>query len=171
MTRIAGLEPEEDDPLGFLMQDQSTHMTLAVAASEADSDPVNFRQAANSPCSAQWMAALDREYASIKRNHIWDEVTVPEGWNLIGSKVVFKRKMNAAGVVVKLKARVVAQGFSQVEGEDFDDTYSPVSRLASLRALLSIVSAKNLFLFQMDADTAFLNGTLNETIYRKFPPG
>ena len=87
------------------------------------------------------MAALDREYASIKRNHVWDEVTVPEGCNLIGSKVVFKRKMNNAGVVVKFKARVVAQGFFQVEEEDFDDTYSLISRLASLRALLAIVSA------------------------------
>jgi hypothetical protein len=146
------------------MQEQGARFVLVIAASEADSDPLTYRQAINSPLARYWITALDSEYASIKRHQVWLEVTVPEGCNLIGSKVVFKRKMNSSGIVVKFKARVVAQGFSQVEGEDFDDTYSPVSRLSSLRALLAIVSAEGLFLYQMDADTAFLNGTLTETI-------
>lgn len=146
--RIAGLEAEfpEGDPLGFLMQDQGTRFVLVIAASEADSDPLTYRQAVNSPLSPYWMGVLDSEYDSIKRNQVWLEVTVPEGSNVIGSKVIFKRKMNSAGVVVKFKAPVIAQGFSQVEGEDFDDTYRPVSRLSSLRALLAIVSGESLFL-------------------------
>ena len=144
---------------------------MVIAASEADSDPLTYRQSVNSPLSPQWLGALDSEYESIRRNGVWEEVIVPPGCNVAGSKLVFKRKMNSAGIVVKFKARVVAQGFSQVEGEDFDDTYSPVSRLTCLGALLAIVSAEGLFLFQMDADTTFLNGTLEETIYMEFPPG
>ena len=88
---------------------------------------------------------MDREYASIDRNGVWVEETVPDGVHLIGSKWVYKRKMNSAGIVIKFKARVVAQGFTQVEGLDFDDAYSPVSSLASLRVLLAIAAAEKLF--------------------------
>jgi hypothetical protein len=73
--------------------------------------------------------------------------------------------------VVKYKARIVARGFTQERGINYFDTYSPVARLTSLRVLLTIVTAQNLELYQMDADTAFVNGTLEEDIYLDFPDG
>lgn len=149
----------------------SLQFLLLATSIEADSDPLSYQQAMNSPSSQHWIGAIERELDSVEKTGTWLEVHVPEGVNLVGSKWVFRRKINSAGIVVKYKARVVAQGFTQVEGEDYDDTYSPVARLTSLRMLLAIVAADGLLLFQMDADTAFLNGTLSETIYMRFPPG
>jgi hypothetical protein len=90
---------------------------------------------------------------------------------LVDSKWVFKTKLNERGEVIKYKARIVARGFTQEYGVDYFDTYSPVARLTSLRTLLTIVAAQDLELYQMDADTAFLNGTLEEDIYMDFPDG
>lgn len=94
--RFADLD-QEGDPLTFIMEDETFRVVLLVAASEADSDPISYRQAILSSCAPQWLEAMAREYASIERNGVWLEVTVPDGSNLIGSKWVFKRKMDAAG--------------------------------------------------------------------------
>ena len=92
---------------------------------------------------------------------------------MVGSKWVFRAKKDAAGNVVRYKARLVAQGFSQVPGVDYFDTYAPVARLASIRTVLAFAAAEDLETGQIDIKGAYLNGELTdeEVIYMKQPPG
>ncbi|GJV23619.1 retrovirus-related pol polyprotein from transposon TNT 1-94 [Tanacetum coccineum] len=89
---------------------------------------------------------------------------------IIGTKWVFKNKLDKNGVVSRNKARLVAQGYNQQEGIDFDETYAPVARLESIRILLAYACANDFKLFQMDVKSAFLNGFTNEEVYVSQPP-
>ncbi|KAH9670243.1 hypothetical protein KPL70_016903 [Citrus sinensis] len=88
-----------------------------------------------------------------------------------GTKWVFRNKMDESGVVVRNKARLVAQGYNQEEGINFDETFDPVARLESIRMLLAYVCHKDFILYQMDVKSAFLNGYILEEVYVKQPPG
>ena len=94
-----------------------------------------------------------------------------EDHNIIGTKWIFKNKQDANGVDVRIKARLVAQGYSQVEGIDYGETFAPVARLESIRMLIAYASHHNFKLQQMDVKSAFLNGPINELVYVKQPPG
>jgi hypothetical protein len=96
---------------------------------------------------------------------------LPTGRKPIGSKWVFKKKMNAEGKVEKYKARLVAKGYSQVEGIDFGEIFSPVAKLTSIRLLLSVAAAFDFEIEQMDVKTTFLHGDLEEEIFMKQPEG
>jgi hypothetical protein len=114
---------------------------------------------------------MDKEMASLDKNEAWDLVEFPTGINPTGNKWVFKKKLNAEGKVEKYKARLVAKGYSQVEGVDFGEIFSPVSRLTSIRFMLSIVAGFDFEIEQMDVKTTFLHGDLEEEIYMKQPEG
>ena len=103
----------------------------------------------------------------------WTLEHAPPGANVIGSKWVFKAKKDASGKVVRYKARLVAQGFSQVEGIDYFDTYAPVARLPSSRAIIAMANRLGLKLHQVDIKGAYLNGELlaDEILYMRHPPG
>ncbi|KAK1621154.1 hypothetical protein QYE76_026671 [Lolium multiflorum] len=112
------------------------------------------------------------ELNNFKRNKLWTLVEKPkECRNVIGTKWIFKNKKDGFGNVVRNKARLVAQGFSQIEGIDFGKTYAPVARLESIRILLAYASHHNFKLQQMDVKSAFLTGPLHEVVYVKQPPG
>jgi len=98
-------------------------------------------------------------------------VNLPPGSNLIGCKWIFKRKLKPNGSIDKYKARLIAKGYRQKEGLDYFDTYSPVTRITSIRMLIAIAVLHNLDIHQMDVKTAFLNGELNEEIYMEQPEG
>lgn len=108
---------------------------------------------------------------TLDKNEAWDLVEFPTGRKPIGSKWVFKKKLNAAGKVEKYKARLVAKGYSQVEGIDFGEIFAPIAKMTSIIFLLSIVVAFDLEVEQMDVKTAFLHGDLEEEIYMKQPEG
>jgi hypothetical protein len=91
--------------------------------------------------------------------------------NVIGTKWVFKNKQDENGLVIRNKARLVAQGFAQIEGMDYEDTFALVARLEAIRLLLSYASFHNFKLYQMDVKSAFLNGPLKEEAYVAQPPG
>ena len=119
-----------------------------------------------------WLGAMHDELNNFKRNKVWTLVEKPkECRNVIGTKWIFKNKQDEFGIVVRNKARLVAQGFSQIEGIDFGETYAPVARLESIRILLAYASHHNFKLQQMDVKSAFLNGPLHEEVYVKQPPG
>ena len=103
------------------------------------------------------------------KNHTWDLVELPEGQNIVRCKWIFKVKRNADNNVNRYKARLVAQGFSQQAGEDYDDIFAPVARYSSIRSVLAIANELNLNVHQMDVKTAFLNGELDNEIYMKQP--
>ena len=84
---------------------------------------------------------------------------------MIGTKWIFKNKSDEHGTVIRNKSRLVAQGYIQVEGVDFDETFAPVARLESIRILLAIASHLNFKLYQMNVKSAFLNGMLQEEVY------
>lgn len=119
-----------------------------------------------------WLMAMHKELNNFERNQVWDLVPRPkEEHNVIGTKWIFKNKQDANGIVIPNKARLVAQGYSQVEGIDYGETFAHVARLESIRMLLAFSSHHNFKLQQMDVKRAFLNGPLNELVYVKQPPG
>ena len=108
---------------------------------------------------------------SLESNRTWHLVDLPPGCKAIGCKWVLRKKLKPDGSVDKYKARLVAKGFRQRKNIDFFDTFSPVTRIASIRVLISIASLNNLLIHQMDVKTAFLNGDLEEEIYMEQPEG
>jgi len=116
--------------------------------------------------------AMHEELNNLERCKVWKSVERPkECRNVIGTKWIFKNKQDESGIVVRNKARLVAQGYSQVEGIDYGETYAPVARLESIRILLAYATHHNFKLQQMDVKSAFLYGPLKEVVYVKKPPG
>ena len=111
------------------------------------------------------------ELKNFTRNQVWELVERPMDHNVIGTKWVFQNKQDQDRIVIRNKARLVAQGYTQVEGLDFGETYAPVARLEAIRILLAYACAHNIKLYQMDVKSAFLNGYINELVYVEQPPG
>jgi hypothetical protein len=124
-----------------------------------DEEPKSVREAVDSIEGRLWKDAMVEEMESLHKNETWDLVELPSGRNLIGSKWVFKKNMNATGQVEKFKARLVAKGYSQVEGVDFGEIFSPVAKLTSIRVLMSLAATFDLEIEKMDVKTMFLHGT------------
>ncbi|RVX16189.1 Retrovirus-related Pol polyprotein from transposon TNT 1-94 [Vitis vinifera] len=104
-------------------------------------------------------------------NDVWELVDLPKGYKPIGCKWVFKTKRENKGNVERYKARLVAKGYTQREGIDFTETFSPVSTKDSFRLVMALVAHFDLELHQMDVKTAFLNGDLSEKVYMSQPEG
>ena len=119
----------------------------------------------------EWLKAIALENESINNAGVFTIVPIQKGKNLVGSRYLFKVKQDQHGLVSRLKVRLIAQGFSQIEGIDFFDVFAPVSRYTTIRTILAIAAERDLELHQMDVKTAFLNGTLEEEIYLKAPKG
>ena len=134
-----------------------------------ENDPINFHQAMQGSNSQKWIDAMNEEYKSMQDNKVWELVPLPEGAKPIGCKWIFKTKRDSNGNVERYKARLVAKGFTQKEGIDFKETFSPVSSKDSFRTIMALVAHFDLELRQMDVKTAFLNGDIDETIYMAQP--
>ena len=130
-----------------------------------DDTPTTIEEAYSSPDADLWKEAVRSEMDSVMSNGTWKIVDRPYGCKPIECKWVFKKKLRPDGTIERYKARLVAKGYTQKEGEDFFDTYSPVARLTTIRVLLSLTAYYDLIVHQMDVKTAFLNGELEEEIY------
>ncbi|GKU92969.1 hypothetical protein SLEP1_g6618 [Rubroshorea leprosula] len=117
------------------------------------------------PNASLWKKAMDDEIKSIHDNNTWILVDLPPNTKPIGCKWVLRKKLNTYGSIDKYKARLAAKGFSQKKGLDYFETFSPVTRFASIRIMFAIASIYNLEVHQMDVKTTFLNGELDEEIY------
>ncbi|GJZ14082.1 retrovirus-related pol polyprotein from transposon TNT 1-94 [Tanacetum coccineum] len=118
-----------------------------------------------------WIVAMQEELYQFIANDVWELVPQPRNMKITGTKWVFRNKLDDNGNVSRNKARLVAQGYNQQEGIDYDETYAPVTRLESIRILLAFACALDFKLFQMDVKSAFLNGFINEEVYVAQPPG
>ncbi len=134
-------------------------------------EPVSYSQAITSDYSREWKAAMDDEIKSLAENNTWQLVTKPEGRKVIDSKWVYKVKVNTDGTVDKFKARLVAKGYEQKAGVDYTETFSPVARYDTIRAVFSVIASENLHVSQFDVKTAFLYGELQEEIFMRQPDG
>ena len=114
---------------------------------------------------------MQEEYTSLIANGTYELAPLPKDRKSVGCKWVFRTKRDALGNVVSYKARLVARGFSQVEGVDFHDTFAPVAKFTTIRCMLAIGAVMDLEIHQMDVKTAFLNGELEEDIYMDQPQG
>jgi hypothetical protein len=119
---------------------------------------------------SDWVLAMQEELNNFTRNEVWHLVPCPNQ-NVVGTKWVFRNKQDEHGVVTRNNARLVAKGYSQVEGLDFGETYAPVARLESIRILLPYATYHGFKLYQMDVKSAFLNGPIKEEVYVEQPPG
>ena len=136
-----------------------------------DTDKPGVNNALNGPDSGHWQSAMDAEVAQLQNLDMFILVPLLADQKIIGCHWVLTTKHNSDGDIIKYKARLVAQGFSQVPGMDFDETFSPVMRLESFQILLTIAIQFDLEIHQMDIVGAYLNGDLIEEIYMKQIPG
>lgn len=145
---------------------------LEYALSVEDDEPVTFKQAIKDSDRERWLVAMEEEMESLYKNKTWEVVPLPEGKTTIGCKWVYKRKADSSELGgTRYKARLMAKGFAQKEGVDYNEIFSPVVKHTSIRVLMSIVSHGDLELEQLDVKTAFLHGDLDEEIYMYQPEG
>lgn len=146
------------------------HLACSVE-SFIDEVPQSLEDAKSRPDYRYWKEAIDNEINTLERNQTWTLVKREKNIKLIDGKWVFKIKRDGNGEPIKFIARLVARGFMQIEGFDYEETYAPVARLTTIRILLAIINYRNLQVHQMDVKSAFLHGSIDENIYMKQPEG
>ena len=133
-----------------------------------DAKSSSYEEAAS---QSVWRDAMMEEYRSIMKNDIWDVVPRPEGKSIVTSKWIYRIKHAADGGMEKYKARFVARGLSQKEGIHYEETFAPIARYTSIRAIISLASVLGWRLHQRDMKTVFLNGRIEEGVYIEQPEG
>ncbi|GJR66897.1 putative ribonuclease H-like domain-containing protein [Tanacetum coccineum] len=118
-----------------------------------------------------WVEAMQEELLQFRLQQVWILVDLPHGAKVIGTKWVYRNKRDKRGVVVRNKARLVAQGHRQEEGIDYDEVFAPVARIEAIRLFLAFASFMGFIVYQMDVKSAFLYGTIDEEVYVSQPPG
>ena len=148
------------------------YYALCVAEGIECSEPLNYKDALRSNEISRWIKAMKEEMKSLIKNKTWVLVTRTKLQKLIGCKWIFKRKVEATlGNKVRYKARLVSKGYTQKEGIDYNEVFSPVVKDSSVRILMSVVCQNDWELQQMDVKTTFLHGELEESIYMEQPEG
>lgn len=133
--------------------------------------PKSYKEAVHSEYAEKWKGAMLDEMNSIESKHTFVLVPRPKGGRIIPSRWVYALKQDSMGNIVRFKARVVAKGYKQIEGVDFNETYAPVCNQDTRRVLFALAAQYNLHMHQVDVKTAFLNGKLTDLTYCEPPPG
>jgi hypothetical protein len=136
-----------------------------------DDDPTSFKEAMHSEYASEWLSAMQEEMKSMSTNKVWDLVEIPQGAKIVGCKWVYKTKYDSKGNIERFKARLIAKGFTQREGIDYNEIFSPISSKDSFRIIMALVAHFNWELHKMDVKTAFINGDLQEDVYMAKPEG
>ena len=137
-------------------------------------EPRSYNHARSYPDFAEWDAATQDEVNSLIELKVLDpcdEKDIPGDKNVVDSKIVYKLKKNKDGTIDKYKARIVARGFTQVQGEDYDETFAPVTQLVTVRMVIALCLHFNIYPRHLDVRTAFLNAKLTHVVYLKLPTG
>ncbi|GJU11046.1 putative ribonuclease H-like domain-containing protein [Tanacetum coccineum] len=144
------------------------HQNCLLACFLSQEEPKSISQALQ---DKRWVEAMQEELMEFKLQKVWILVNLPSGKKAIGTKWVFKNKRDERSIVVKNKARLVAQGFRQEEGIDYDEVFAPVAKIEAIRLFLAFASYMGFTVYQMDVKSAFLYGTIEEEVYVHQPPG
>ncbi|GJY53585.1 putative ribonuclease H-like domain-containing protein [Tanacetum coccineum] len=131
-------------------------------------EPKKVIQALKDP---SWIEAMQEELLQFKLQQVWTLVDLPNGKRAIGTKWVYRNKKDKRGIVIKNKARLVAQGYTQEEGIDYDEVFAHVARIKAIRLFLAYASFKDFVVYQMDVKSAFLYGKIKEEVYVCQPLG
>ncbi|KAH9699198.1 Integrase catalytic domain-containing protein [Citrus sinensis] len=148
-----------------------TEINIAYCLLTEDGEPLTFHEALNSSDVALWMTTMHEEIEALHKNKTWELVPLPHGRKVIGNKWVCKIKRDGNDQVERYRARLVVKGYAQKEGIDFNEIFSPVVRLTTVRVVLAMCATFDLYLEQLDVKTAFLHGELEEEIYMLQPEG
>lgn len=177
-TEIDETSIEEQDPINLRRSTRNrraveryvAHYSLN-AETFIQNDPVSISDAQQRSDWNSWKVAIEAEYKALIKNGTWTLCDLPQGRKSISCKWTFKLKYKANGDVDKYKARLVARGFTQEKGFDYSETYSPTAKLTTFRVLMALVNHYGYYIGQMDVNSAFLNGELEEEIYMQQPEG
>jgi histone deacetylase 1/2 len=131
-------------------------------------EPTSYKQAMQVP---DWLAAMRAEHSALINNNTWSLVPLPDNRQAIVCKWVFRVKQNPDATLNKYKARLVAEGFHQKPGIDYNETFSPVVKPFTVQTVLSLAVTNKWTILQLDINNAFLNGFLDEEVYIIQPPG
>ena len=131
-------------------------------------EPSSYNEASK---ESVWRQAMEEELDSIEKNEIWEMVTPSPGCKRIGLKWVYKIKRKSHGDIVRYKARLMAKGYVQKFGIDYEEVIAPVARMDTIRVLLALAAQEGWQVHHMDVKSAFLNGELEEEVYVKQPDG
>lgn len=125
-------------------------------------EPSNYEQTVK---SENWRKAMSEEYQALTRNKTWTLVKPPKDKNIVDCKWIYKPKRNADGSIARYKARLVARGFTQQRGIDFEDTFSQMVKPTTIRIVLIIALQRRWKIRQLDVNNAILNGNIKEEVY------
>ncbi|GJW48513.1 ribonuclease H-like domain-containing protein [Tanacetum coccineum] len=158
---------------GFLstIYEGKTHQdlhTCLFACFLSQEEPKRVSKALSDPA---WVEAMQEELLQFKLQKVWVLVDLPKGQRAIGTKWVYRNKKDERGIVIRNKARLVAQGHTQEEGIDYDEVFAPVARIEAIRIFLAYASFMGFTVYQMDVKSAFLYGQIEEEVYVCQPPG
>ena len=131
-----------------------------------EDEPKSFDEAV---CNDNWNAAMQSEFDSLLENETWELVPRPNNVNVVGCRWVYKVKRDANGNIARYKARLVAQGYSQIEGIDYGEVFAPVTRYSTVRTLLAFANENDYEIHQMDVKSAYLHAPLECDVYVKQP--
>lgn len=163
-----------DNRSGMVLRDRNTlkaPIRYNVSSFVANLEPLSRDEAIAGPHKNEWEQAMSDEINSLHENNTWSLVNLPQGKVALRNAWVFKTKYKSDGNIDKFKARLVIKGCSQKYGIDYHETFSPVVRYESIRAIFAVAAVEKLILRQFDIKTAFLYGELQEEIYMIQPPG
>ncbi|GJZ50164.1 retrotransposon protein, putative, ty1-copia subclass [Tanacetum coccineum] len=176
---VEGFEPPQEEVI-LIRRSERTHrapnrLCLNVEADEHSlgdfNEPTSYKATMLDSESNKWIDAMNTEMQSMIDNMVWVLVDLPPNCKTVGSKWIFNKKTDIDGIVHTYKAHLVAKGYTQLFGVDYEETFSPVADIRAIRILISIAAFYDYEIWKMDVKTAFLNGYLDEDIYIVQPEG
>ncbi|GJX71638.1 retrotransposon protein, putative, ty1-copia subclass [Tanacetum coccineum] len=174
---VEGFEPPQKEEILIHRSERSrrvpNRLCLNVEAEEHSlgdlNEPTSYKAAMLDLKSNKWLDAMNAEMQSMIDNYVWVLVDLPPNCKTIETKWIFKKKTNIDGIVHTYQARLVAKGYTQLYGVDYEETFSPVADIRAIRILISIPAFYDYEIWKMDVKTGFLNGYLDEDIYMVQP--
>ncbi|GJY32886.1 ribonuclease H-like domain-containing protein [Tanacetum coccineum] len=170
--QLQGTSTPHQALLSFICKQNRTNhkdqQTCLFACFLSQEEPKKITQALQ---DESWVEAMQEELLQFKLQNVWVLCDLPDGKRVIGTKWVFRNKRDERGTIIKNKARLVAQGYRQEEGVDYDEVFAPVARIEAIRLFLAFASFMGFSVYQMDVKSAFLYGNITEEVYVNQPPG